>query len=79
MSAPAQKLSPFAGEHDGARVADVGEGLGELADQGCVERVAPLGARDRHSQDVSVAFTSQRAHRLSLEFSACCEARLPLR
>jgi hypothetical protein len=68
----------LAGEHDGPRIADVGERFGELADQNCVEGVAPFRARDRHVQDVSVAFGSQRAHGLSLEFSACCEVRLPL-
>ena len=52
MSAPAQKLWPSPGEDDGARVADVGEGLGELGDQLGVEGVPALGPREGDPQDV---------------------------
>ena len=62
----------FAGEHDGARVADVRERLGELADQLRVEGVAPLRLRERHAQHCSVALDPQARHRRgSLSSRAC--------
>ncbi len=41
-----------AGEHDRARVPDVGERLGQLCDQRGVEGVPPLGTGQRDAQDV---------------------------
>ena len=43
VRAGAERLA-VAGEHDDARIANVVEGLGELADELGVERIAPLGA-----------------------------------
>ena len=54
---------PLALEEHGARVADVRERLGELGDEGGIERVPALGLRERHAEDVSVADDLQRAHR----------------
>ena len=45
----------FALEQDGARVSDVAERLGELRDQGGVERVPPLGLREHDAKDMSLA------------------------
>ena len=50
VGARAEALA-LAGEHDSARVADVRERLRQLADQLGVERVAPLGLRDRDLQE----------------------------
>ena len=48
-------------EHDRARIADVGERLGQLGDQRGVERVAPLRPRHRDPQHGAVALDPQRA------------------
>ena len=48
-------------EHDGARVADVGERPGELGDQRRVEGVSPLRPRQRDPQHRAVALDPQRA------------------
>ena len=61
---------PLAGEDDRARVADVSEGLGELGDQRGVERVPPLGTRERDPEDVAVSFDPERAHRAKHMVSA---------
>ncbi len=53
---------PLAREDDRARVADVRERVRELCDERGVERVAPLGARKRHVENLSVPLHSQRAH-----------------
>ena len=55
VGAGAEALA-VAREHDRARVADVGERLAQLGDQRGVERVAPLGPRERHAQERPVAF-----------------------
>ena len=51
---------PFAREDDRARVADVGERLGQLRDERCVERVAALRPRERDAQNLAVAFDPER-------------------
>ena len=71
MSAPAQKLSPSPVEDDGPRVADVAEGLGQLADELRVERVSPLGLVDRDAKNRSVPLDPQRAHARELRVAAC--------
>ena len=43
---------PVAGEHHGAARAHVDERLGELGDQGGIERVARLGPRERDAKNV---------------------------
>ena len=53
---------PVAREHDRARVADVGERLGQLGDQLGVERVAPVRPRHRHAQGVRDLLDAQRSH-----------------
>ena len=54
MSAPAQKLSPSPVEDDGPRVADVGERLGQLANELRVEGVSSLGLVDRDAKNRSI-------------------------
>ena len=76
VGAGAEALA-LAGEHDGARVADVGERLGQIPDQLRVERVAPLGPGERDSQDRPVAFDSERAHARELRVAACSGERSP--
>ncbi len=49
-------------EHDGARLADVDERLGELVDQRRVERVARLGPGEGDPEDVVVPLDAQRVH-----------------
>ena len=56
MSAPAQKLWPFADEDDGPRLADVDERLCQLRDRGRVEGVARLGPGEDDPEDVLVPF-----------------------
>ena len=53
---------PLAGEHDRARVADVGEGVGELGDQRRVEGVPPLRARQRDAEDGVVTLDAEGLH-----------------
>ena len=53
---------PVAREHDGTRLADVDERLGELLDQRRVEGVARLGAGQGDAEDVVVPFDPQRVH-----------------
>ena len=57
----------LAGEDDRARVPHVGEGVGELADERRVERVAALGPCKRHPQDVTVSLDAQRVHAAQLK------------
>ena len=50
---------PFAGQHDAASVAHVRERVGERGDERRVERVAAVGARQRHAEDATVAVDVQ--------------------
>ena len=50
---------PLAGKHDATSIADVGERVGEGGDERRVERVAALGARQRHAEDATVAVDVQ--------------------
>ena len=50
------------GEHDGARVPDARERLGQLGDERGVERVPPIGAGQRDAQDRAVAFDPKSVH-----------------
>jgi dihydrodipicolinate synthase/N-acetylneuraminate lyase len=52
----------FAREDDGARVANISEGVSKLADEGGVEGVPPLGPRQRDPKDRSVTLDLERAH-----------------
>ena len=58
-------------QHDCSRVADVGEGLGQLADQFRIERVAAFGARQRDPQQRAVTLDPQRAHSQELRLVRC--------
>ncbi len=49
-------------EDDRARVADVLEGLPQLRDQRGVERVASLGARERHMEQRPVSLDAECGH-----------------
>ena len=61
VRAGAERLA-VPGEDDGARVADVGERLGELGDQRSVERVPPLRAGECDAEDRPVPLHPKRAH-----------------
>jgi hypothetical protein len=61
----------FAGEHHSPRIADIRERLGQLADHLGVERVSPLGLRDRDVQDVPVSLDAERTHARELRVGAC--------
>ena len=70
----------LAGEHDRTRAADVHERLCQLADQRGVERVAPVGTRQRDAQDVAVALDRQIRHTGTLMLRGAIAAALtPLR
>jgi dihydrodipicolinate synthase/N-acetylneuraminate lyase len=61
VGARAEALA-LAGEHDGARVSDVGEGVGERSDQRGVEGVPSLRPRNRHAENLVITFDSEHAH-----------------
>ncbi len=62
---------PVAREHHRARTSDVDERLRELPDQGRVERVVPVGARQRDPQEIAVALDSEVGHRAkSIDFAS---------
>ena len=56
---------------DRAGVADVREGIRELADQLGVERVPPLRLRECDPKHVAVALDPEAGHPVSLEFAVC--------
>ena len=64
----------LAGQHHRACVPGLGERFGQLRDQLRVEGVAALGARQRDAQHVSVPFTAQPAHGMSLKLVRCSKA-----
>ena len=59
----------LAGENDRARVADVRERIGQLRDERRVERVPPLGPRERYPEDVPVALDLEPTHDADLKVS----------
>ena len=58
-------------QHDSPGVADIGEGLRELDDESGIERVAPIGAREGHVENGSVAFHPKSAHPEELRVPQC--------
>ena len=74
----------LAREHDRTRVTDIRKGLGQLPDQGCVERVSPLRPRERDPEHGAVPLDAQRVHALELKVArmihgALAAALTPLR
>ena len=61
VGAGAERLA-LSGQDDRPCVADVGERLGQLGDQGGVERVPTLGTGERDAEDTAISFDSERAH-----------------
>ena len=70
------EAGPVAGEHDGAARAYVDERLGELGDQGRIERVACLGLRERDAKDVVLSLDAKRAHGRQPKVSRVNDRRL---
>jgi dihydrodipicolinate synthase/N-acetylneuraminate lyase len=55
------------GEHHGARITDVGEGVSERSDQRSVEGVPPFRPGDRHAKNLHLPFDSEHAHERELK------------
>jgi dihydrodipicolinate synthase/N-acetylneuraminate lyase len=73
---PGAEAFALAGEDDGTRVSHVLERIGELSDEGRVEGVAPLWAREGHPQHGAVPLDSERAHRRELKVGPMIEGAL---
>ena len=71
MSAPAQKLSPSPVSTTARASPTSANASVSSADQLGVERVPPLGLRDRDAQDVPVSLDAERAHARELRVGAC--------
>jgi dihydrodipicolinate synthase/N-acetylneuraminate lyase len=63
---PGAEAWPLALEPDGACVTDVDERPRQLCDQGRVECIPALGARERDAEDVPLPLDPERAHRRQL-------------